>query len=99
MVECYVCIYEVLHYIWETAHILCLSCNCINISLETKKSIFMAIDNFLKYTLGFLYLSSSGSANAQLPGFFRPWTFSLNIELNMLLLNSFMSCLHSPLGY
>ena len=30
--------------------------------------IFMAIEYFLNYTLGFLYLSSSGSANAQLPG-------------------------------
>ena len=39
--------------------------------------IFMAIDYFLNYTLGLLYLSSSaGSANAQLPGCFRPWTLS-----------------------
>ena len=28
----------------------------------------MAIHYILKYTLGFTYLSSSGSANAQLPG-------------------------------
>ena len=28
-----------------------------------------------------------------------PWTFSLNIGLNMLPLDSFMSCLHSLLGY
>ena len=61
--------------------------------------IFMAINYFLDYTLGFLYLSSSGSANAQLPGCFRPWTLSLNIGLNMLPLDSFMSCLHSILGY
>ena len=61
--------------------------------------IFMAIHYFLNYTLGFRYLSSSGSANAQLPGCFRPWTFSLNIGLNMLPLDSFRSCLHSPLGY
>ena len=47
--------------------------------------IFMAINNFLNYTLGSLYLSSSGSANAQLPGCFRPRTFSLNIGLNMFL--------------
>ena len=45
--------------------------------------IFMATNYFLNYTLDFLYLSSSGSANAQLPGCFRPWTFSLNIGLNM----------------
>ena len=61
--------------------------------------IFMAIDYFLNNTLGFLYPSSSGSANAQLPGCFRPWTFSLNIGLNMLPLDSFMSCLQSVLGY
>ena len=56
---------------------------------------FMAIDYFLNYTLDFLYLSSSGSANAQLLGFFCPWTFSLNIGLNVLPLDSFMLCLHS----
>ena len=60
--------------------------------------IFMTINYFLEYTLVFLYLSSSGSANAQLPGCF-PWTFSLNIGLNMLPLDSFMSCLHSVLEY
>ena len=59
----------------------------------------MAIHYFLNYTLGFLCLSSSGSANAQLPGCFRPWTFSLNIGLTMLPLDSFMSWLHSLLGY
>ena len=61
--------------------------------------IFMAINYFLNYTLGFLYLSTSGSANAQLPGCFSPWTFPLDIELNMLPLGSFMSCLHSLLGH
>ena len=61
--------------------------------------IFMAINYFLNYTLGFLYLCSSSPANAQLPGYFRPWTFSLNIGLNMLFLDSFMSCLHPLLGY
>ena len=60
---------------------------------------FMAISYFLIYTLGFLHISSSGSANAQLPGCFRPWTFSLNIGLNLFPLDSFMSCLHSLLGY
>ena len=54
---------------------------------------------FLTTLLGFLYLSSSGSANAQLPGCFRPWTFSFNIGLNMLTSDSFMSCKHSLLGY
>ena len=61
--------------------------------------IFMAIHYFLYYTLGFLYLSSSGYANAQLPGWFRPLTFSLNIGLNTFPLNCFMSCLHSLLGH
>ena len=61
--------------------------------------IFMAIHFFLNYTLGFPYLSKSGSENAQLPGCFRPWTFSLNIGLNMFPLDSSMSCLHSLLGY
>ena len=62
----------------------------------TITGIFMAI---LIYTLSFLYISNSGSANAQLPGCFCPWTFSLNIGLNMFPLDSFMSCLHSLLGY
>ena len=61
--------------------------------------IFMVINYFLKYILCFLYLSSSAPANAQLPRCFCPWTFSLNIGLNMLPLDSFMSCLHSLLGY
>ena len=59
---------------------------------------FMVSDYFLNYTLGFLYLSSSASANAQLPGCFRHWTFALTIGLNMLRLDSFMSRLHSLLG-
>ena len=44
-------------------------------------------------------MSSSGSADAQLPGCFRPWTFSLNIGFNMFPLDSFMSCLQSLLEY
>ena len=60
---------------------------------------FMTMIYILIYTLGILYISNSGSANAQLPGCFCPWTFSLNIGLNMLPLDSFMSCLHSLLGY
>ena len=65
----------------------------------TITGLFMAINYLLIYTLGFLYISNSGSANAQLPGCFCPWTFSLNIGLNMFHLDSFMSCLHSLLGY
>ena len=59
----------------------------------------MAIHYVLNYILGCLYLSSPDSVNAQLPVCFRPWTFFLNIGLNMLPLDSFMSCLHSLLGY
>ena len=65
----------------------------------TITGIFMAIKYLLIYALGFLYISNSGSANAQLPGCFCPRTFSLNIGLNMFSLDSFMSCLHSLLGY
>ena len=56
--------------------------------------ILMAINYFLNYILVFRYLSSSGSANAQLPGCFRLWTFSLNIGLNMFLcvLSLFIRC-------
>ena len=61
--------------------------------------IFIAINYLLIYSLGFLYLRSSGSANTQLPGCFRLWTFSLNIGLNMFPLDSFMPCLQSLLGY
>ena len=50
-------------------------------------TIMMAI-YLLMYILGFLYIGSSESANAQLPGCFRPWTFSLNIWLNMFLWTS-----------
>ena len=44
---------------------------------------FYVLDIHLIYTLGFLYISSSGSTNAQLPGCFRPWTLSLNIGLDL----------------
>ena len=59
----------------------------------------MAINYLLIYTLIFLYISNSGSANTQLPGCFCPWTFSLNSGLSMFPLDSFMSCLHSLLRY
>ena len=65
----------------------------------TTTGIFMAINYLWIYTLGFIFMSKSGSANAQLPGRFCPWTFSLNIGLSMFPLDSFMSCLHSLLGY
>ena len=49
--------------------------------------------------LGLLNQSSSGSANAHLPGCFRPWTFPLNIGLKIFPSDSFMSCLDSLLGF
>ena len=67
--------------------------------IVTITGIFMAIDYLLIYTLDFRYISNSGSANTQLPGCFCPWTFFMNIGLNMFPLDSFMSCLHSLLGY
>ena len=45
------------------------------------------------------WLNSSGSANAHLPGCFRPWAFPLNIGLNMLLSDCFMPCSDFLLGY
>ena len=45
--------------------------------------IFMAINYLLIYTLGFFYISNSGSANAQILGCSCPGTFFLNIGLNM----------------
>ena len=65
----------------------------------TITGIFMTINYLLIYILGFLHISNSGSANAQLPGCFCPWTFSLIIGLNMFHLDSFMLCLHSLLGH
>ena len=56
--------------------------------------IFMAILFILNYTFR-LFVSTSGSANVHLPGFLHPWTFSLNIGLNMLPSDSFMSFLDS----
>ena len=61
--------------------------------------IFMAILLFWTMHLGFLLQSSSCSANAHHPGCFHPWTFPLNIGLDMLTSDSFMSCLDSLLGY
>ena len=43
--------------------------------------------------------SISGFANAHFPGCFRLWTFPMNIGLNLLPSDSFMSCLDSLLGY
>ena len=94
-----VCVVLVLNAIRCTCHYFLDRIIFHNEYVLTIIAIFMSINYFLNYTLGFLYLSSSGSANAQLPGCFSPWTFSLNFGLNMFPLDFFMSCLHSLLGY
>ena len=60
---------------------------------------FMAILFILNCMFRLSVLSYSLSANAHLPGCFCPWTFLLNIELNMLPPDSFVSCLDSLQGY
>ena len=47
----------------------------------------------------FLWLGNSGSATTHLPGCICLWTSSLNIGLNMLPSDSFMSCLNFLLRY
>ena len=59
----------------------------------------MAINLFWITYLAFLKVSSSGFANTHLLGCVRPWTFPLNIGLNMLPSDSCMSCLDPLLGY
>ena len=58
-------------------------------------AIFTAILFILNCTFRVSARNSSGSANAHLPGSFRPRTLPLNIGLNMLPSNSFMSSLDS----
>ena len=53
----------------------------------------------LHYMFRFSVLRSSDSANAHLPGCFRPWTFLLIIGLNVIPSDSFVSCLDSLQGY
>ena len=60
--------------------------------------IYLALLFILNYMFR-LSVSSSDSANAHLPGCFRPWIFHLNIGLNMLPSDSFVSCLDYLLGY
>ena len=60
---------------------------------------FMVILLILNCMFRLSVLINSHSANVHLPGCFRPWTFLLNIGLNMLPPESFVSCLDSLLGY
>ena len=61
--------------------------------------ISMGIGFILNYMFRLSVLSSSGFANMHLPVCFRPKIFTLNIALNMLSLDSFVSCLDSLLGH
>ena len=54
---------------------------------------------FWNTRLSFLKQCSCGSANAHLHGCFSPWTFHLNIGLNMLPSDVLMLCVVSLLGY
>ena len=53
----------------------------------------MPILFILNFMFRLCVLSSSDSANAHLPGCFRPWTFLLDIRLNILPSDSFVSYL------
>ena len=61
--------------------------------------IFMANLFILNCMFRLSALGSSDSANTHLPGCFRPWTFLLNVGLNMLASDYFMLCLDSLLVY
>ena len=61
--------------------------------------ILLPLYAFWTTILCFLKLCSLGSATTHLPGYFCPWTFSLNIGLNMLPPDSCMSCLDYLLRY
>ena len=68
--------------------------------LLTCKNVQFSVIHVTEYTIHSLaVLSSSGSANAHLPGCFHPWTFPLNIGLNMLHSDFLMPCWDSLLGY
>ena len=87
---------------FEACVVLVLSVRCAPFIVALNEFYhwnFMAIHYFLNFTLCFLQLSSSGSANAQLSGCFSPRPFSLNNGLNRFLLDSFKTCLQSLLGY
>ena len=97
-------VYSIYNYI----HTMCGSCIWLIESLVEFHliavvviiaGILMPLFLFWTTRLGFLGRSSSGSADVHLPGCFRPWTFPLNIGLNMLPSDSFMSCLDFLLGY
>ena len=61
--------------------------------------IFMAILFISNYTFRLSVTKQFWFCKCETPRCFRPWTFSLNIGLDMLPSESFMSCLHSLLWY
>ena len=89
------CYHNIMLYIYIYIYILYIYCAWWYIVIPSKSPCM----TFWSTLLGVLYISKSGSANAQLPRCFCLWTFSLNIWLRMFPLDSFMSCLHSLLGY
>ena len=103
-----VCFHCIIQDSWMCV-VLVLSAICVpftNSSVEfyfilrvvTIVRIFMAILFILNYMFRLSSLSNYNSANTYLPGCFCSWTFLLNIGLNMLPLDSFVSCLDSLLG-
>ena len=61
--------------------------------------IYVNCYSFKSTHLGFQKLGCFGTAATHLPGCFCPWTFSLNIGLNMLPLDFFISWLYCLLIY
>ena len=59
----------------------------------------VAILFILNYTFRLSVTKHFWFCKCATPGCFRPWAFSFNIGLNMLPSDSFISCLHSRLGY
>ena len=66
-------------------YVLC--CNNIDLSVSPTIALFCFNFDLTWYTDG------------NITSYISPWTFSLNIGLNMLPSDTFMSCLHSLLGY
>ena len=83
----------------------CLGCYCGGYSQNGRSNLsscdcyWYFYGHYFSFELHDFWLSSSGSANAHPPGYFHRWTFPLNIRLNILPSDSFMSYLDSLLGY
>ena len=97
-------------FLWRPRSIICHKylCFCIfhhrlpstailDIHIHTTSRVVQAAKNLPWGCLATTY--NRYERNEQLPGCICPRTFSLNIGLSMFPLDSFMSCLHSLLGY